>query len=126
MCKSPAGQSPANLAGFHDNKIQEIFDFDVIPNLNEMDLKLTLRNKRFLEFEGHFADFRTSVPEDGVQVVRDYKAVRAELHFPCEHTVNNPCSMEMQIYAEETLASTFRAITTKPNLVFAILFEEDS
>ena len=33
--------------------------------------------------------------------------------------------MEMQIYAEETIASTFRSTTTKPNLVFAILFEED-
>jgi hypothetical protein len=84
-----------------------------------------MRSKRFLEFVGHFADFRTSVAEDGKQVVRDYRAVRAELHFPCEHTVNNPCQMEMQIYAEETLASTFRTTTTKPNLVFAILFEED-
>jgi len=33
--------------------------------------------------------------------------------------------MEMQIYAEETLASTFREFTDKPNLVFVILFEKD-
>jgi hypothetical protein len=33
--------------------------------------------------------------------------------------------MEMQIYAEETLPSTFREFSEKPNLVFVILFEED-
>lgn len=125
MCKSESGQSPANLAGFQDNKLQEIFDFDVIPNISDMTLKMELKHDRILHMSGQFADFRTSHPQDGVEVVRDYRATRAEFHFPCEHILNGPCQMEMQIYAEETIHSTYREFSDKPNLVFVILFEED-
>jgi len=49
--------------------------------------------------EGYFADFRTSEPKDGEELVRDYKATRAEFKFPCEHFLNSACEMEMQIFA---------------------------
>lgn len=76
--------------------------------------------------QGHFADFETSEPLDGKRVSRQYKSVRAELKFPCEHKLTSPCAMEMQIYAEETLESIQRNKNERPNIVFALLFEEDT
>lgn len=34
--------------------------------------------------------------------------------------------MEIQLYAEETMESISRSVNTRPNVVFALLFEEDA
>jgi hypothetical protein len=71
----------------------------MIPNINDISLELKLLEGRNLAMEGYFADFRTSEPKDGEELVRDYKATRAEFKFPCEHFINSACEMEMQIFA---------------------------
>jgi len=52
-----------------------------------------------LQMKGEFATFSLSYPEDGRVIKREYKGLRAEFKFPCEHLLNVECQMEMQIYA---------------------------